>query len=204
MGCGFCQENFENFIGKNHMLGKPDLIAGILGLGSGQWSFLNQLGTAGEGRFSYRFETFNYNIEGSNTYLRVGADATIGGVGQNVHITPIVVPNYPTSLYYLNLEDISVGKKRIRFPRGTFKLNEKREGGTIIDSGTPISTMYKDHFDKVADLVKAHFKELEIECIGSQYDFDVCFRPQGRFDINNFPSITLHFQQDGHDEITQF
>ncbi|XP_026384087.1 protein ASPARTIC PROTEASE IN GUARD CELL 1-like [Papaver somniferum] len=35
-GCGFRQENFENFIGNNHLHGKPDIIAGILGLGSGK------------------------------------------------------------------------------------------------------------------------------------------------------------------------
>ncbi|XP_026459606.1 uncharacterized protein LOC113360299 [Papaver somniferum] len=92
-------------------------------------------------------------------------------------------------------KDISVANKRVRFPRGTFKLNSQGKGGTIIDSGTPISMMYKDHFDRVADLVKAHFNELGIEYIGSIKKFDVCFRLRGRFDISNYPSITLHFQQ---------
>ncbi|XP_026456479.1 aspartic proteinase nepenthesin-2-like [Papaver somniferum] len=195
MGCGFRQDNFENFIGRNHIFGKPDLIAGILGLGPGEWSFINQLGVAGEGQFAYCFETFNFNIEGSDTYLRFGADATIGGAGQKVHTTPIVVPDYKTWSYYLNLEDISVGNKNVGFPRGTFKLNIRREGGTIIDSGTPISVMYKDHFDRIADLVKAHFKELGVEYIGSQYNFTLCFRPRRRFDITNYPSIIFHFQQ---------
>ncbi|XP_026410927.1 aspartic proteinase CDR1-like [Papaver somniferum] len=176
MGCGFLQENFEKFIGYNHLYGQPDLIAGILGLGSGQWSFLNQLGDAGKGKFSYCFETFNPNIEGSDTYLRFGADAKIGGAGQKVYTTPIVVPKFRTQLYYLNLEDISVGNKRVRFSRGTFKLSSKAEVGTAIDSGTPISIMYKDHFDRVADLMKEHFNEFDIEYIGSHQSFDVCFR----------------------------
>ncbi|XP_026416124.1 aspartic proteinase CDR1-like [Papaver somniferum] len=195
MGCGFFQQNFEKFIGNNHLVGKPDLIAGILGLGSGKWSFLNQLGVAGQGKFSYCFETFNPNIEGSNTYLRFGADATIGGVLQKVHTTPIVVPEFETSLYYLNLEDISVGNKRVGFPRNAFKQNNRRVGGAIIDSGAPISIMYKNHFDRVADLVKEHFNRIGIEYIGSQECFNVCFRLRGRFDITNYPSITFHFQQ---------
>ncbi|XP_026384482.1 aspartic proteinase CDR1-like [Papaver somniferum] len=195
MGCGFRQDNFKNFIGKNHLRGKPDLIAGILGLGPGSWSFLNQLGAAGEGKFSYCFEAFKYYIEGSNTYLRFGADATIGGASQEVRTTPIVVPQFRSYQYYLNLEDISVGSKRINFPSGTFEIKSRREGGAIIDTGAIISHMYKDHFDIVSDLVKTHFKELGVEYIGAMGSLDVCFRLRGRFDIHNYPSITLHFQQ---------
>ncbi|XP_026384047.1 aspartic proteinase nepenthesin-2-like [Papaver somniferum] len=194
MGCAFIQENFEKYIGNNHLRGKPDLIVGISGLGSEQWSFLNQLGVVGQVKFAYCFERFNSKIEGSNTYLRFDADAIIGGVGQEVRKTPIIVSHFRPQLYYLNLEDINVGNKRVGFPRGTFKLNSQGEGGTVIDYGSPLSMMYKDHFDRVAELVKAHFNELGIEYIGSLKSFDVCFRLRGRFDISNYPSITLHFQ----------
>ncbi|XP_026384483.1 aspartic proteinase nepenthesin-2-like [Papaver somniferum] len=165
----------------------------ILGLGPGEWSFLNQLGAAGEGKFSYCLEMFNDRIRGSDIYLRFGADATIGGVFQT---TPTVVPLFRTKLhYYLNLEDISVANKRVRFPKGTFEVKSRKEGGIIIDSGAPFSTMYKDHFDRVADLVKSHFRELRVEYISTYNSFDACFRLPGRFDITHYPSITLHFQQ---------
>ncbi|XP_026458421.1 aspartic proteinase nepenthesin-2-like [Papaver somniferum] len=160
MGCGFLQQNFEKFICNNHLLGKPDLIAVILGLGLGPRSFLNQLGVIGQGK--------------------------------KVHTTPIVIPKFKTPLYYLNLEDISVGNKRMGFPKGTFELNSQGNDDIIIDFGAPISIMYKDHFDRVVDLVKAHFNDLGIEYIGSHGHFDVCFRLRGRFDITNYPSITLH------------
>ncbi|XP_026419298.1 aspartic proteinase CDR1-like [Papaver somniferum] len=195
IGCGFFQENFENFIGNNHLHGKADRIAGILGLGWGEGSFLNQLGAVGQGKYSYCFETFDYYAEPSSTYLRFGADAIIRGVGQQVKKTPIVVPAFQTQLYYLNLEDISIGTKRVRFPSGTFKVNGQGEGGTIIDSGTPLSQMYKDYFDRVADLVKEHFDKLRIEYVGSVDHFDCCFHIPEGFDITNYPSITLHFQQ---------
>ncbi|XP_026385020.1 aspartic proteinase nepenthesin-2-like [Papaver somniferum] len=196
MGCGLVQQNFEKDWGKNHQYGKPDLIAGILGLGSGQWSFLNQLGAYGQGKFSYCLEAYNKKIEGSDTYLRFGADATIGHGGQEVHQTPIVVPEqFQTSLYYLNLEDISVGNKKIGFPRGTFELKIQGTCGCIIDSGTPISMMYKGHFDKVADLVKAHFNGLRVEYVGKRYNYEACFRVPRKFDTANFPSITLHFEK---------
>ncbi|RZC55948.1 hypothetical protein C5167_014819 [Papaver somniferum] len=195
MGCGFKQDNFGQYIGRNHLYGKRDVIAGILGLGPGEMSFLNQLGAAGEGKFSYCFEALKNHIEGSDTYLRFGADATIGSAYEEVYTTPIVVSPFRAHEYYLNLEDISVGDKRINFPRGTFEIKSRKEGGAIIDSGSPVSTMYKDHFDLVADLVKAHFKKLGVEYIGTRGYYDVCFRLRGRFDITNYPSITLHFQQ---------
>ncbi|XP_026385017.1 aspartic proteinase nepenthesin-2-like [Papaver somniferum] len=197
MGCGLVQQNFDRDVGNNHRFGKPDLIAGILGLGSGQWSFISQLGPVGQGKFSYCLEAYNEKIEGSDTFLRFGADATIGHGGQIVHTTPIVVPEkFQTSLYYLNLEDISVGTKRIGFPRGTFKLNTSRgTGGCIIDSGTPLSLMYKGHFHEVANLVKAHFNELGVEYIGNVYSYEVCFRLRRNFDTAMFPSLTLHFEK---------
>ncbi|XP_026459572.1 aspartyl protease AED1-like [Papaver somniferum] len=166
IGCGFHQENFEKFIG-----------------------------VVGEGKFSYCLETFNNKIEGSDTYSRFGADATIGDASQVIRIAPIIVPQFRAYQYYLNLEDISVGNKRVGFPRGTFELKSQKEGGTIIDTGVQISMMYKDHFDRVVDLVKAHFKGLGVEYTGTQKNFDVCFRVCGRFDITNYPSITLHLQQ---------
>ncbi|XP_026385016.1 aspartic proteinase nepenthesin-2-like [Papaver somniferum] len=171
MGCGLIQQNFERSWGNNHLYGKPDLIAGILGLGSGQWSFLNQLGATGE-------------------------DAIIGQVGQEVRKTPIVVPElFQTPLYYLNLEDISVGKTKIGFPRGTFELKSQGIGGCVIDSATPISIMYRGHFDKVANLVKAHFNGLGVEYVGKRLSYEVCFRLPGKFNVANFPSLTLHFQK---------
>ncbi|XP_026416012.1 aspartic proteinase nepenthesin-2-like [Papaver somniferum] len=196
IGCGLSQENFD--VGDNHLKDKPNLITGILGLGKGQLSFVNQLAAAGQGKFSHCFETYNKKLEGSNTYLRFGAAATIGGAFQKVYVTPLVETTFETPLYYLNLEDISVGNNRVRFPTGTFKVkleDGQMKGGAIIDSGSTFSMLHKDHFDRVADLVKAHFNRLGVEYIGSQYNYDVCFRLRGRFDNNNYPSITLHFQQ---------
>ncbi|XP_026458625.1 aspartic proteinase nepenthesin-2-like [Papaver somniferum] len=124
------------------------------------------------------------------------ADGTIGHGGQEIRTTPFLVPKlFKTSLYYLNLEDISIGKTRIVFPRGTFELTSRGTGSCIIDSGTPLSMMYRGHFDEVENLVKAHFDELGVEYIGKIHSYEVCFRLPGKFDTANFPWITLHFQR---------
>ncbi|XP_026384991.1 protein ASPARTIC PROTEASE IN GUARD CELL 2-like [Papaver somniferum] len=192
LGCGLHQENFDGAFGDNHKDGRPDVIAGILGLGRGPRSFLGQLGSAGQGICSYCFERFNRNFQASKTYLRFGADAIIGTTARRVGATPLVVPGKSRkTYYYLNLEDISVGDKLIGFLRGTFELNSRGEGGflrgtrgeggflrgtfelnsrgeggTVIDFGTLISSMYKPHYGKVLDLVKAHFSELGVKYVG--------------------------------------
>ncbi|RZC63861.1 hypothetical protein C5167_025609 [Papaver somniferum] len=193
VGCGLQQHNFGGFLGDNHIAGRPDLIAGILGLGRGRRSFLSQMGSIGDGIFSYCFEPSNRDIVATNTYLRFGADATMGTPGRRVGETPLVVPTqFRTTHYYLNLEDISVGDTPVRFPRGTFELRNEAEGGTMIDSGAPLSLMYRPYFNKVVDLVRAHFENLKVEYIGRIGVADACFH--GEFDSYNYPPITLHFQ----------
>ncbi|XP_026378790.1 aspartic proteinase nepenthesin-2-like [Papaver somniferum] len=179
MGCGFHQENFVDF-GNNRGLinGKPDLIAGILGLRRGPLSFINQLAADGQG----------------GTYLSFGADATIGSGGQKVHTTPIVLPDFhlQTSSYYLNLEDITVSSTRVGFLRKDFELKEDGRGGCIIDSGTPYTVMYKDHFDRVAKLVVAYFEKNGMPVAASTGD-GLCFViTKNEYRV---PIIKFHFQQ---------
>ncbi|XP_026378361.1 aspartic proteinase CDR1-like [Papaver somniferum] len=192
MGCGFCQENFDSSFGNNHKIGKPDPIAGILGLARGPMSFLNQLADDGQGKFSYCLERSNKPNAG-DTYISFGADATIGGGGQQVYETPIVVTpvHLQSSAYYLTLEDISVGLNPVGFARGEFELKYDGTGGCAIDTGSPFSIMYKDHFDRVAKLVMAHFQQFGIPVAAPTGD-GLCFViPKGEFTV---PIITFHFQ----------
>ncbi|XP_026460711.1 aspartic proteinase CDR1-like [Papaver somniferum] len=144
MGCGFRQDNFENFFGKNHLHGEPDLIAGILGLGVGQWSFVNQLGAVGEGKFSYCFETFNDNIEGSDTYLRFGADATIGGIFQKANYD---ILDYKANFVMISNETVCFGfigedKNRPAFILGAMQQANKRILYNIMDQSLSFATEY--------------------------------------------------------------
>ncbi|XP_026444353.1 aspartic proteinase CDR1-like [Papaver somniferum] len=188
MGCGFEQENFAGF-GNNHLKGKPDLIAGVLGLGRGDNSFLKQLGGAGQDKFSYCLESYNENIYTSSTYLSFGEDAIIGG---QVQRTPIVVNPFQTSLYYLNLVDISVDHKTADFVSTDFKIKEDGSAGCLIDSGAPFTLIYKDHFERIAPLVVAYFQQIGMPRDESTNPNFLCFVIPPVPVIT--PSITFHFQ----------
>ncbi|XP_026451560.1 aspartic proteinase nepenthesin-2-like [Papaver somniferum] len=177
MGCGFSQRNWDGVFCMNRQRGRPDFIAGVLGLGTGPWSLVIQLQEVSQGKFSYCLEEFDDNFfPGLNTYLRFGSDAYIGGGGQLVHATPILVPGLTTSLYFLALEDISVSNQKLRFRRGTFALRGPRNnriGGTIIDSGAPFSALRRDSFDRVAQFVEQRFAQHGIDVLeeNARYDF---------------------------------
>ncbi|XP_026457047.1 aspartic proteinase nepenthesin-2-like [Papaver somniferum] len=130
-------------------------------------------------------------------YLRFSSDATIGDDGpEAVHTTPIFRNPYFGTPYHLHLEDISIGDQRVKFAKGDFQIKPDGKGGSIIDSGAPLSTMYKPHFERVKQVLVKH-----MEAQGARLDvpehslLDPCFAIPPTFDPNEFPTITFHFQQ---------
>ncbi|KAL8504381.1 hypothetical protein ACS0TY_022927 [Phlomoides rotata] len=80
--------------------------SGILGLGNGEVSIINQKSSSIRGRFSYCL-TLDSN---ATSKISFGNDAVV--TGPNVLSTPLVSKDPPT-FYYLTLEGLSVGKQRI-------------------------------------------------------------------------------------------
>ncbi|KAL8499532.1 hypothetical protein ACS0TY_022468 [Phlomoides rotata] len=80
--------------------------SGILGLGNGEVSIINQKSSSIRGRFSYCL-TLDSN---ATSKISFGNDAVV--TGPNVLSTPLVSKDPPT-FYYLTLEGLSVGKQRL-------------------------------------------------------------------------------------------
>ncbi|XP_026432383.1 aspartic proteinase nepenthesin-1-like [Papaver somniferum] len=196
MGCGFGQNGFEKqFIGSGSQRGKPDLVTGILGLGSGPRSITSQLEIS---TFSHCLKPYSYGeaLTVPSAYLRFGSDATIGGGWQQLSKTPFFAPPTGRGPYFLNLEGISVngiivdgvGKSDFEYDRLT------GTGGFFIDSGTPFTVMHQPHFNRVSERVIAYFHGLGInydQGLGRGY-FKTCFtKPNIDF---TYPTMTLHFE----------
>jgi hypothetical protein len=141
---------------------------GLLGLGRGPLSLLSQTQSLYKSTFSYCLPSFKSpNFSGS---LRLGP------VGQPIRIKYTQLLRNPrrSSLYYVNMIGIRVGRKIVDIPPGALAFNPTTGAGTIFDSGTvysrlvlPVYTAVRDEFRK-----RVTPKNLPVSSLGG---FDTCY-----------------------------
>lgn len=105
---------------------------GLLGLGRGPLSLLSQTQNLYQSTFSYCLPSFkSLNFSGS---LRLGP------VGQpkRIKYTPLLKNPRRSSLYYVNLNAIRVGRRIVDIPPAALAFNPTTGAGTIIDSGNTL------------------------------------------------------------------
>lgn len=154
---------------------------GILGLGADKISLVSQLGSS---KFSYCIGDV-MDTEYMHNKLVLGRAAVIQGDS-----TPFEVH---FSNYYLKLERISLGEKRVNIDPITFQRNSE-EGGVIIDSGTAYTYLLRSAYvaleGEVRRLIDAanlqHFRHPE-------RPQRLCYRGSLFQDLHGFPTLTFHF-----------
>uniref|UniRef100_A0A0E0KCZ7 Peptidase A1 domain-containing protein n=1 Tax=Oryza punctata TaxID=4537 RepID=A0A0E0KCZ7_ORYPU len=125
---------------------------GIAGFGRGPLSLPSQLKV---GNFSHCFTAVN-GLKPSTVLLDLPADLYKNGRGA-VQTTPLIKnPVHPT-FYYLSLKGITVGSTRLPMPESEFAL-KNGTGGTIIDSGTAITSLPTRVYRLVRDAFAAQVK----------------------------------------------
>ncbi|XP_042489530.1 aspartic proteinase nepenthesin-1-like [Macadamia integrifolia] len=183
LGCGLQSYNYR-FPEQND-------IAGLLGLGRGGRGTSPIWSQVDKKRFSYCLST----SQQTTTKLYIGEGARLAG--PHVVSTPLLRGSNP-SLYYVDLQDISIGGVRLR-------LRRSLSGGCAIDTGTPLTTFVSNVYGQVRDGLVRYFAQFGIRPYrsGSRpsdvLDLDLCFpRPSG---FNRFPTMTFHFR--GADLVVQ-
>ncbi|KAF5204700.1 Aspartic proteinase cdr1, partial [Thalictrum thalictroides] len=84
--------------------------SGLVGFGGGPGSFVTQLGSKIEGKFSYCLVPWNLNT--SSSKMHFGQEAIVSGTGS---VSTPMVDMPIKSFYYLTLESISVGDKKLAY-----------------------------------------------------------------------------------------
>jgi hypothetical protein len=142
LGSGNRTVSFKNigFGCGNHNQGF-DEGAGIVGLDRSPLSLVSQLGSSIDNRFSYCFTLFNDSVYKSSRLVLGHSAALISSDASTT--TPLVVNPLFKDSYLVNLEDISVGGKRLLIPSGYFRGESYgvAVGGTIIDSGSALTNI---------------------------------------------------------------
>ncbi|EOA18333.1 hypothetical protein CARUB_v10006851mg [Capsella rubella] len=159
--------------------------SGIIGLGGGAASLITQLGDSIDGKFSYCLVPLTSETDRTSK-LNFGTNAEVSGTG--VVSTPLISKS-PETFYYLTLESISVGSKKIPFP---VSESGTTEGNIIIDSGTTLTLLpaefYSELEDAVASAITAERKEDPKKVLS------LCYSATEDLKV---PIITMHF--DGAD-----
>ncbi|XP_008238084.1 PREDICTED: aspartic proteinase CDR1 [Prunus mume] len=162
--------------------------SGLIGLGGGPLSLISQLmKLTNGGKFSYCLVPTVNTAASKITFGSVGVVSGSGAVS-----TPLVAKN-PDTFYYLTLEAISVGEKRLAYKTKSPDCEEAavaaNEGNIIIDSGTTLTLLPPGFHD---DLVSALETAINAERVSDPRGIlSLCFKSKS--DDIGVPVITAHF-----------
>ncbi|GJN30509.1 hypothetical protein PR202_gb18821 [Eleusine coracana subsp. coracana] len=164
---------------------------GLLGLGRGPMALLSQTGGKYNGVFSYCLPSYkSYFFSGS---LRLGP----AGQPRGVRYTPLLSNPHRSSLYYVNVTGLSVGRAWVRVPAGSFAFDPATGAGTVIDSGTvitrwtaPVYAALRDEFRRQVAAPSGYTS------LGA---FDTCFNTD-EVAAGGAPTVTVHM--DGGVDLT--
>ncbi|PIA61638.1 hypothetical protein AQUCO_00300869v1 [Aquilegia coerulea] len=162
----------------------PNQINGILGMGSGYRSLVNQLGTRAGEKFSYCIPRSKNNND--KIYLRFGQEATFKH-GQQVRSTPF--RKGPLKTYYVRLLDISVDGFHLHFPPEYFDIRHDGSGGCVIDSGSPFTALPQEAYQWLMNVVTQYFAQMQLPTKQNP-DWDLCFQIPGP--NQPYPLIVFH------------
>nr|CAB3455208.1 unnamed protein product [Digitaria exilis] len=152
---------------------------GLLGLGRGPLSFLSQTKDMYEETFSYCLPSFkSVNFSGT---LRLGKK----GQPQRIKTTPLLANPHRSSLYYVNMTGIRVGKKVVTIPAPALGFDPATGAGTVLDSGTMFTRLVAPAYLAVRDEVRRRVGK-PVSSLGG---FDTCFTDPAV----KWPPVTLMF-----------
>lgn len=154
---------------------------GLLGLGRGPLSLLSQTQTLYKSTFSYCLPSFKSpNFAGS---LRLGPT----GQPPRIKYTQLLKNPRRSSLYYVNLVGIKVGRRVVDIPPGSFAFNPVTGAGTVIDSGTVFTRLVEPAYAAVRNEFRRRMgKNTTVTSLGG---FDTCYTVPV-----TVPTITFMFQ----------
>ncbi|CAK8561104.1 unnamed protein product [Lathyrus sativus] len=140
---------------------------GLLGLGRGPLSLLAQSQNLYRSTFSYCLPSFKSpNFSGS---LRLGPTAQ----PKRIRFTPLLRNPRRSSLYYVNLVAIKVGRRIVDIPPEALAFNPTTGAGTIFDSGTVFTRLVEPVYTAVRNEFRRRVgRKLTVTTLGG---FDTCY-----------------------------
>nr|XP_009589289.1 aspartic proteinase CDR1-like [Nicotiana tomentosiformis] len=165
--------------------------SGIIGLGGGEVSIINQLDKQIKGKFSYCLIPIplQSSISNATSHINFGDSATVSG--PNVISTPLIKKE-PSTFYYLNLKGISVGDKIVDFKSPNITSSAAGDdglGNIIIDSGTTLTLLPSEFYSSLESTLVDSINATRWD--DPSGTFGLCYESEnGTIDA---PKIVAHF-----------
>nr|POE91558.1 aspartic proteinase cdr1 [Quercus suber] len=170
--------------GLNNSLTSGVTGSGIVGLGGGPASLVSQLHSSIGGKFSYCLVPFIYSQDKTSSKLNFGSHAVVSGFG--TVSTPLVLHKRPHTYYYLTLEAMSVGNKRLELSSSSAFGGSK--GNIIIDSGSTVTYFPAEFYSKFESAVAEEINFQRID--DPSHSLSLSYNNS---DDIHVPGITAHF-----------
>ncbi|XP_055819386.1 aspartic proteinase CDR1-like [Solanum dulcamara] len=167
--------------------------AGIVGLGDSKISIINQLDKQIKGKFSYCLvpnDDLSPSSRPPNTTSKINFGPKAIVSGPNVLTTPIIRKDTDI-FYFLNLESVSVGGKKLEYFKSSQLMNSSTAdedlGNIIIDSGTTLTMVPGEFYNELESTL--------VEMIGEKRKehgpLPLCY--EAKSVVNKIPKIVFHF-----------
>ncbi|KAG4171285.1 hypothetical protein ERO13_A12G200100v2 [Gossypium hirsutum] len=158
-----------------------DVGSGIIGLGGGPLSLVKQLSKSIHGKFSYCLQAPDSAAKSSKLIFGTATDSNVVSTS-----TPLVDRD-PSTYYYVTLEAISVGDKKLAYGRGSAS-SATEEGNIIIDSGTTLTFLESEFYNSLESALE---EAIEAKRVSDPKGLlSPCFEADKDMDL---PIITFHF-----------
>ncbi|KAF3637156.1 putative aspartic proteinase CDR1-like [Capsicum annuum] len=160
---------------------------GVVGLGRGDISIVNQMNDDIKGKFSYCLIPFDASKTNDKltSHINFGDSAVVSGPG--VVSTHMTRKESQKSFYYLFLESISIGEKNLPFK--STKIFPPGQANIIIDSGTTLTLVPSDFYLNLEEAVVASISATRVNDPAGT--FKVCYASD--IVTINAPRIVAHF-----------
>ncbi|XP_047320354.1 aspartic proteinase CDR1-like [Impatiens glandulifera] len=177
-------------------------LSGVMGLGWGPLSFVEQTNSVSKGRFSYCLPTILSQYTEVKTYLRFGNDIPLNK-GNIINSTPLKRIEKDLG-YHLEMVGISLNNHRLNISNDLFLVKNKGGGGgCIINFKVPVSHIIQPAYEKLKYAVIQYFSKIpgifRVNKLTLPFPFEqdqLCYSSNNfltPFDKIKFPTITFHF-----------
>ncbi|KAK4439021.1 Aspartic proteinase nepenthesin-1 [Sesamum alatum] len=157
------------------------MVTGVMGMNRSPVSFIGQMGSLSERRFSYCLPSIDSPVK--TIRLRFGGDIK---KTDDLHETSFL--NTRDHSYRVKLLGISVAGRRLRLPFRSFSK------GCTLDTGCAVSRIETRVYKEVERVLIQHFSGFNLtrQASGSIGPGDLCYSLRPGF--GNYPNMTFHFQ----------